>query len=60
MVDAGDWESEANERIDRLRKRDVTIQVKLVGDGSADHVDDDHVGDDDGSNHHDHHHLGDH
>ena len=30
MVDAGDWESEANERIDRLRKRDVTIQVKLV------------------------------
>ena len=29
-VDAGDWESEANERIDRLRKRDVTIEVKSM------------------------------
>ena len=29
-VDPGDWESEANERIDRLRKRDVTIEVKSM------------------------------
>ena len=29
-VDAGDWESEANERIDRLRKRDVTIEVRSM------------------------------
>jgi len=34
VVDAGDWESEANERIDRLRKRDVTIQVTIEGTDS--------------------------
>ena len=50
-VDAGDWESEANERIDRLRKRDVTIEVKSMRmvvmviivrmvDGGGDHDDD--------------------
>ena len=27
VVDAGDWESEANERIDQLRRRDVNIEV---------------------------------
>jgi len=31
VVDAGNWESEANERIDRLRKRDVTIEVIVEG-----------------------------
>ena len=50
-VDAGDWESEANERIDRLRKRDVTIEVRSMRmvvmviivrmvDGGGDHDDD--------------------
>ena len=27
VVDAGDWESEANEGIDQLRRRDVNIEV---------------------------------
>ena len=27
VVDAGDWELEANERIDQLRRRDVNIEV---------------------------------
>ena len=30
VVDAGDWESDANERIDRLRKRDVNVEVNWV------------------------------
>ena len=30
VVDAGNWESEANERIDQLRKRDVTIEVMMM------------------------------
>jgi len=31
VVDAGDWESEANERIDQLRRRDVNIEVMMAG-----------------------------